>query len=131
MAKKYPGLYLYYDWIDALAGIPAAKAMTVIKNLRNFAQYGTEPPPIEGPAGCLQTLFAAQITRAKVNAENGKLGGAPTHKKPSPPSNYPQIIPAPMMTVHPDLSLDDFDSIEEHIAYMKGRREILDKTRNG
>jgi hypothetical protein len=82
MAKKYAGLYLYYDWIDALSGIPAAKAMRIIKNLRGYAQFGVEPAPLDGTAGHLQNLFISQLQRAKVNAENGKMGGAPTHKNP-------------------------------------------------
>lgn len=81
MAKKFPGFYLYYDWLDALETLPAKKAMTIIKNLRDYARDGIEPPPMEGHAGSLQTVFAAQIKRSRTNSENGKLGGAPTHKK--------------------------------------------------
>jgi hypothetical protein len=82
MAKKYAGIYLYYDWIDALSGIPAAKAMKIIKNLRGYAEHGVEPAPLDGTAGHLQNLFISQLQRSKVNAENGKMGGAPTHKNP-------------------------------------------------
>ncbi len=94
MAKKYPGFYLYYDWIDALESLPSKKAMAVIKNLRNYARDGIEPPALEGHAGSLQSIFAAQLKRSKTNAENGKLGGAPTHKKPddtteNPPAEKP------------------------------------------
>ena len=83
MAKKYPGIYLYYDWIDALSALPAAKAMKVIKNLRAYAEYDTEPPPMDGPAGYMQALFISQLRRSKINAENGRLGGIPKHKSPS------------------------------------------------
>jgi hypothetical protein len=83
MAKKYAGIYLYYDWIDALSGIPAAKAMKIIKNLRGYAEHGVEPAPMDGTPGYLQGLFLGQLKRARINAENGKLGGAPSHKKPS------------------------------------------------
>lgn len=81
MAKKFPGFYLYYDWLDALETLPAKKAMTIIKNLRDYARDGIEPPHLDGHAGSLQTVFAAQIKRSRTNSENGKLGGAPTHKK--------------------------------------------------
>jgi hypothetical protein len=83
MAKKYAGIYLYYDWIDALSGIPAAKAMKIIKNLRGYAEHGVEPAPMDGTPGYLQGLFLGQLKRARINAENGKLGGAPSHKNHS------------------------------------------------
>ncbi len=83
MAKKYAGIYLYYDWIDALSGISAAKAMKIIKNLRGYAQFGIEPAPLDGTAGHLQNLFISQLQRSKINAENGRIGGITTRKKAS------------------------------------------------
>ena len=81
MAKKYPGLYLYFDWIDALEDLPAKKAMTVITNLRDYARDGVEPPPMDGYAGTLQALLAAQMKRSIANAQNGRLGGLSAQKK--------------------------------------------------
>ena len=89
MAKKYPGFYLYYDWLDAMEHLPAKKAMTIIKNLSDYARYGVEPPPVEGHAGSLQTIFAAQLKRSMVNAENGRLGGAAGQKKASATKENP------------------------------------------
>ena len=83
MAKKYPGLYLYFDWIDALEDLPAKKSMTIIKNLRDYARDGVEPPPLDGYAGTLQALLAAQMKRSITNAQNGRLGGLSAQKKPS------------------------------------------------
>ena len=83
MSKKYPGFYIYYDWLEAMESLPAYRAMAIIKNLSNYTRSGVEPPPLEGQAGALQTLFASQIKRSKTNAENGSKGGAPTHKSPS------------------------------------------------
>ena len=121
MAKKYPGLYLYYDWIDALVGLPAGKAMTIIKNLRNYAQYGTEPQPLDGAAGSLQSLFLAQLNRAKTNAENGKLGGARTHKNRygAMESDF-EDQPVPIDNSHV-LTQDDFETIDGFFAYNKAR----------
>ena len=121
MSKKYPGLYLYYDWIDVLLGLPAGKAMAIIKNLRNYAQYGTEPQPLDGTAGSLQSLFLAQLNRAKINAENGKMGGANTHKnryetKESAVEDQP--IPIDNSDV---LTQDDFEKVEDFFAYIKAR----------
>lgn len=121
MAKKYPGLYLYYDWIDVLAGLPAGKAMAIIKNLRHYAQYGTEPEPLEGTAGSLQSLFLAQLKRARTNAENGKRGGALTHKSPVAEGETADEAPPDPVSDPPPLTRDDFDSLPEYIAYLRAR----------
>lgn len=94
MAKKYPGLYLYYDWIAALEKIPAKKAMNIIKNLRDYARDGIEPPSLDGHEGSLQDLFMAQIKRSAANAEHGRQGGLISRKKAeaakeNPPSEEP------------------------------------------
>ncbi len=121
MAKKYPGLYLYYDWIDALSGIPAGKAMAIIQNLRNYAQYGTEPPPLTGTAGSLQGIFIAQITRAKINAENGKKGGAPTHKTPCAKSVSPIESHIDQPAAEESLRAEDFDNFYDYLEYLRNR----------
>ena len=81
MAQKYPGFYLYFDWIDALSTIPPTKAMRIIHNMREYLEDGTPPPQLTGAANSIQLMMLAQLTRAKINAENGRLGGAPAHKK--------------------------------------------------
>ena len=121
MAKKYPGLYLYFDWIDALSGIPAGKAMAVIKNLSDYTRYGTEPPPLTGTAGSLQTIFLAQLTRSKINAENGKKGGAPTHKSPDVTTVSTPIKKPAFEDLPPDLTSDDFDSLDDYVKYIRAR----------
>jgi hypothetical protein len=81
MAQKFPGFYLYFDWIDALSTIPATKAMEIIRNMRYFLEDGESPDAMKGSANSIQLMMLAQLTRAKMNAENGRLGGAPAHKK--------------------------------------------------
>lgn len=121
MAKKYPGLYLYFDWIDALSGIPAGKAMAVIKNLSDYTRYGTEPTPLTGTAGSLQTIFLAQLTRSKINAENGKKGGAPTHKSPDVTTVSTPIKKPAFEDLPPNLTSDDFDSLDDYVKYIRAR----------
>ena len=87
MAKKYPGLYLYFDWIEALEALPAKKSMTIIKHLRDYARDGIEPPPMDGYAGTLQSLLAAQMKRSIANAQNGRLGGLSAQKKSLEPKS--------------------------------------------
>lgn len=91
MAKKFPGFYLYFDWIEAMEILSAKQSMTIIRNLRNYARDGIEPPPMEGYAGSLQTIFLAQMRRSVINAQNGSLGGQASRKnaaltKETPPS---------------------------------------------
>lgn len=90
MAKKYPGLYLYFDWIEALEKIPAKKAMNIIKNLRDYTRDGIEPPATEGHEGSLQDLFVAQIKRSEANAEHGRQGGLISRKKSDPTKENPK-----------------------------------------
>ena len=121
MAKKYPGFYLYYDWIDTLSVLPASKAMAVIKNLSNYTRYGTEPPPLTGTAGSLQTIFLAQLTRSKINAENGRKGGASAHKTPVAETVSPPIEKSIPEDLPPDLTADDFDTLDEYLKYIRAR----------
>ena len=125
MSRKYPGLYLYYDWIDALAALPPGKAMAIIKNLRSYAQFGIEPPAMSGSAGCLQAVFLAQLNRSKINAENGKKGGAPTHKTPVatslPPSNETPSAEGPPRGLQPD----GFESFSDYMDYIKQRCDMI------
>ena len=102
MAKKYPGLYLYFDWIDALEDLPAKKSMTIIKNLRDYARDGIEPPPMEGYAGTLQALLAAQMKRSIANAQNGRLGGLSAQKKSSDTKENSAPEKPPRLSMSPE-----------------------------
>ena len=81
MSKKFPGFYLYYDWVEALEELPPKKAMALIVNMKNYLRDGVEPMPLDGKAGTLQFLILSQLRRSKTNSENGRLGGSPSHKK--------------------------------------------------
>lgn len=82
MSKKFPGFYLYYDWVEALEELPPKKAMTIIKNMKDYLRDGVEPMPLDGRAGTLQFMIMSQLRRSKTNSENGRLGGSPSHQKP-------------------------------------------------
>ena len=121
MAKKFPGFYLYYDWVDTLSVLPASKAMAVIKNLSDYMRHGIEPPPLTGTAGSLQAVFLAQLIRSKINAENGKKGGAPTHKSPDVTTVSTPIKKPAFEDLPPDLTSDDFDSLDDYVKYIRAR----------
>ena len=80
MAKRYPGFYLYFDWIDVLSTLPSAKAMEIICNMKAYLAEGIEPPPMKGNAGSIQHLILAQLKRSRINSANGRHGGTPSHK---------------------------------------------------
>jgi hypothetical protein len=82
MSKKYPGLYLYYDWVDALEMLSPEIAMKIIINLRRFAESNIEPEEIRGPELLIQNMMLAQLKRSKQTAES--LGKTYKRKKEAP-----------------------------------------------
>ena len=70
MSKKYPGLYLYYDWVDALEMLSPEIAMKIIINLRRFAESNIEPEEIRGPEVLIQNMMLAQLKRSKQTAQS-------------------------------------------------------------
>ena len=82
MSQKYPGLYLYFDWVDALEKLSPETAMKIIVNLRRFAESSIEPEEIQGPEVLIQNMMLAQLKRSKQTAES--LGKAYKRKKETP-----------------------------------------------
>ena len=82
MSQKYPGLYLYFDWVDALEKLSPETAMTIIVNLRRFAESSIEPEEIPGPEVLIQNMMLAQLKRSKQTAES--LGKTYKRKKEAP-----------------------------------------------
>jgi hypothetical protein len=72
MQHKYPGLYLYYDWLDALQKMEPEKAMRIITNLRNFSEKDEEPTPMGGAEDMIQSFMLAQLRRSKKSSETNK-----------------------------------------------------------
>ncbi len=76
MAKKYPGLYLYFDWMKGLEQLPCDVAMKIICNLYHYAEEAIEPEPLEElHYNILQNVYLDQIKRSKANQELGRKGG--------------------------------------------------------
>ena len=82
MSQKYPGLYLYFDWVDALEKLSPEIAMKIIVNLRRFAESSIEPEEIPGPEVLIQNMMLAQLKRSKQTAES--LGKTYKRKKEAP-----------------------------------------------
>jgi hypothetical protein len=72
MQRKYPGLYLYYDWLDALQKMEPEKAMRIITNLRNFSEKDEDPIPVGGTEDMVQSFMLSQLKRSKKSSESNK-----------------------------------------------------------
>ena len=66
MSKKYPGLYLYFDWLKGLEKMPPKTAMQIICNLYHFAEDGRAPEPLtDRHFDIIQDMYLEQIKRSK------------------------------------------------------------------
>ena len=73
--KKYPGLYLYFDWLRGLENVPSETAMEIINNLWNYAEERCPSIPLSDPRyEIVQFLLMEQMKRSihksEVNARN-------------------------------------------------------------
>lgn len=76
MARKYPGLYLYFDWLKGLVKLPPEVAMKIIENLYHYAEDGVEPTPLEEMHyNIIQDMYVDQMKRAKRLELQGRRGG--------------------------------------------------------
>lgn len=76
MNHKYPGLYLYFDWLEGIEAMGAEDGFRLVMNLYHFAKEGAEPAPLEGSFNIIQNICLAQMKRSKLQSEAGKLGAA-------------------------------------------------------
>lgn len=80
MAKKYRGLYLYFDQRPLLENIPAGEFKTFALGLLEFAETGTRPPPLKSAkANNIQESFLLDLERSRINSANGKKGAEATN----------------------------------------------------
>ena len=65
MAKKYPGLYLYFDWLDNLETIPLNVGMEIVLNLFHYAREKRDPLPLSVPQyEIVQNMLKDQVKRS-------------------------------------------------------------------
>ena len=76
MARKYPGLYLYFDWLKGLVKLPPEVAMKIIENLYHYAEDGVEPTPLEEMHyNIIQDMYVDQFKRGLENEQRARKGG--------------------------------------------------------
>lgn len=85
MSKKYPGLYLYFDWLRGLEKLPPAVAMKIIHNLWHYAEERREPVPLLEPQyEVIQVLLIEQLKRSIYRSEVNTQNIQKRYEKPDP-----------------------------------------------
>jgi hypothetical protein len=103
MAKKYPGLYLYYDWLEGIEQMGQEEGYRMVLNLYHYAKEGTAPTPLSGANNIVQNMCIAQIERAKKQGEGGRLGMERRYgKKPASRAELPEILRDCPLYIDPD-----------------------------
>ena len=86
MSKKYPGLYLYFDWLKNLERLPREVGMEIVLNLYHFAQDRREPQPLSEPQfEIVQDMLMDQVKRSMKQSDSIKIGLGKSRTDPRPP----------------------------------------------
>lgn len=86
MSKKYPGLYLYFDWMRGLEKMPPETAMRIICNLYHYAEEERPPQPLEDMHyEILQDMYLEQIKRAKRVSDTNRQNVSTRYVPKAPP----------------------------------------------
>ncbi len=95
MSKKYQGIFLFAEWLDALNQLPAEVAMEIINNVFRFDVDDTEPPHMEGGAGLVQSIMLSHERRNKTAAAYGRKGASTrwSHNTASPATSQASDSP--------------------------------------
>ena len=73
MAKKYPGLYLYFDWLKNLERLPREVAMEMVLNLYHYSEEQREPTPLSEPQyEIVQDMLLDQMKRSMRKSESNR-----------------------------------------------------------
>jgi hypothetical protein len=90
MAKKYPGLYLYSDWMRGLEKLPVETAWQIVRNLYHYAEEDLEPAPLEElQYTILQDIYMEQLRRSKHRSEVNRENVRSRYDRPKDPLRDP------------------------------------------
>ena len=130
MAKKYPGLYLYFDWLECIESMGAKDGYRMILNLYHYVKDGAPPIPLQGPNNLVQKICIAQIDRSKERGEIGRMGaearyGMAKQGKSQPLPSVAQDASIPSELLGSGLEIDPKDDMDELLllnrSMQKGR----------
>ena len=108
MAKRYPGLYMYYDWMEAVESLGPEPGFQLMINLYHYSKEGRKPMPLEGSANLIQNLCLAQLERSIKQSEAGTRGNQIKYGK-----THPRKQDLPEILRDSDLYIDPEDDPEE------------------
>ena len=72
MTNKYPGLFFYFDWLEAIEQMGCEDGYSLVLNLYHFMKSGTQPTPLQGANNIVQRLCLSQLERNKDLSEKGR-----------------------------------------------------------
>ncbi len=81
MSKKYQGIFIFEEWLEALNHMSPRMAMTIINNVYGFIRDGSEPERLRGSADLVQSLMLAHTRRSKVAVMYGRMGAEAKRRK--------------------------------------------------
>lgn len=102
MPKKYPGLYLYYDWMEAIESLGPEQGFQLILNLYHYSKDNVPPKPLEGAGNLVQLLCVAQLNRSKAQSECARRSSPKGFEKTEPKKELPAILQNTDLYVDPD-----------------------------
>ena len=86
MSRKYPGLYLYYDWLKNLERLPRGVAMEIVLNLYHYAKDRRAPEPLSDPGyEIVLDMLMDQVKRSIGMSENVRQGIEQAKRASTPP----------------------------------------------
>ena len=74
MAKRYPGLYLYFDWLEGIEAMGRDEGYRMVLNLYHYVKDGKMPEPLKGSNNIVQNMCIAQLKRSELQSIGGKMG---------------------------------------------------------
>ena len=118
MSQKYPGLYLYFDWLKGLEKMSPEIAMRIICNLYHFAEDGREPQPLEDTHyEIIQDVYLDQIKRSKRISEVNRSNVSSRYRGKAPPLPELEITdPEELRRALASNPLYEDDDIDELVA---------------
>lgn len=124
MAPKYPGLYLYFDWLKGLERMPPEIAMKIICNLYHFAQEGREPEPMEEiQFHIVQDVYLDQLKRNLKRSATCSSNAGKRYQRTTPTQGFEHMTEAEMRDYMKGDAEYDQGEIEEILALQRSLRK--------
>ena len=130
MAKKYPGLYLYFDWLECIESMGAKEGYRMVMNLYHYVKDGVRPDPLRGTNNLVQNICLAQIDRSKERGEIGRLGAEARYGTTGQGKRKPREaeVEIPAELLESGLEIDPNDDMDELLLINRAMRIGMSKS---